>query len=54
MIKRKKKNNRRKGNFWFRKKHYKDFLDKILEKGEYNYENLYNPKYDIENELSST
>ena len=25
-----------------------------MEIGEYNYENLYNPKYDIENELSST
>ena len=29
-------------------------MKKILEIGEYNYENLYNPKYDIENELSST
>ena len=33
---------------------YKDLLKKILEIGEYNYENIYNPKYDIENKLSST
>ena len=29
-------------------------MDEILKIGEYNYENLYNPKYDIENKLSST
>ncbi len=40
--------------FGLEKKNYNDFLDKLLEMGEYNYENLYNPKNDIENELSST